>query len=64
MLNKNKSIKINYQLDTKENERIRILGKNFIKNNIYKCKIVYDDEEYDLEEYLEDITSDKKNIHT
>ena len=42
-------------------EKIKIFNKIFINNNIYKCKIVYDNKEYDLREYFEDINRKYNN---
>ena len=36
-------------------KKLRIFGNGFVNNNIYKCKIIYEDEEYDLTEYIDDI---------
>ena len=32
-----------------------------MQNNIYKCKIIYEEEEYELKEYLEDIDEEYDN---
>ena len=34
---------------------IRIFGSTFVANNKQKCKIVYNNEEYELKEYFNDI---------
>ena len=45
-------ITINYNI--KENDkRIKIFGKDFVKNNKSICQIIYEDEYYELSEYLE-----------
>ena len=49
----NEGIKIVYRFNN--NDKIRIFGKIFVNNNKDKCKIIYNDIEYDLKEYLEDI---------
>ena len=64
-INKNKSIKINYQPKENQTEKLRIFSKDFVENNIYKCKIKYNDTEYDLTEYFDEITSyDRKSLIT
>ena len=44
--------------EKKEKEKLRIFGNYFIKNNINKCKIIYNNEEYNLCEYINDIDED------
>ena len=34
---------------------LRIFGKNFVKRNKYKCKIIYKNKKYELKEYFEEI---------
>ena len=53
MRNENKEIEMKYKI-RKQDKQARIFGKNFIYNNIYKCKIVYNNTEYELTEYLRD----------
>ena len=36
-------------------EKLRVFGKQFIKNNINKCKIIYNNKEYNLCEYINEI---------
>ena len=36
-------------------EKLRIFGKEFIKNNINNCKIIYKNKEYDICKYINDI---------
>ena len=38
-----------------KDKKLRLFGDDFINNNINKCKIIYQDEEYNLTKYLEDI---------
>ena len=47
----------------KENnkEKIRIFGTEFVKNNIDICKIIYNNEEYELKEYFNDIDDEYNN---
>ena len=56
---KNLEIEIQYKpikTNTKnKKEKLRVFGKQFIKNNINKCKIIYNNFEYDLCEYIDDI---------
>ena len=37
----------------KNKNRIRIFGKNFVKNNKKKCKIIINNKEYDLIEFAD-----------
>ena len=67
MTDNNEEIEIIYKLEIDENKdkddedyeelnsRIRIFGSTFIANNKQKCKIVYNNEEYELKEYFNDI---------
>ena len=42
--------------------KVKMFGSNFVdNNNKQKCKIIYNNIEYELQEYLNDI--DKKNIN-
>ena len=38
-----------------KDKKLRLFGDDFINDNINKCKIIYQDEEYNLTKYLEDI---------
>ena len=65
MVEQNKEIEINYiPKDIKEDneeskvnnkKKIRIFGQDFVYNNIYKCKIIYKNKEYELNEYINNI---------
>ena len=46
---KKEDLEITYKIRENNKEKIRI----FVENNINKCKIVYDNKEYQLKEYLE-----------
>ena len=48
-------IDIIYQPVDNPEGKIRIFGQNFVKNNKDKCKIILNEEEYELKEYFEDI---------
>ena len=48
----NQSISIFYKLN-KDDRKIKIFGKDFVKNNKNKCKIIYQNKEYELREYLD-----------
>ena len=54
-------LEITYKLRKYYKDKIRIFGRVFIENNFDKCKIVYNDKEYELKEYFEDI--DSNNNH-
>ena len=49
-LEKHKEINIIYNTNNKN--KIKIFDENFVKNNKYNCKIVYENKEYDLMEYF------------
>ena len=54
----NMEIEINYKPinnNKDKKEKLRIFGNLFVKNNINKCKIIYKDNEYDLNEYIDNI---------
>ena len=42
-------------------DKVKIFDKNFINNNIHKCKVLYDNEEYDLNAYFQDIKPSYNN---
>ena len=44
-------INITYKINNEE--KIKIFGRKFIENNKDKCKIIYDNKEYELVEELE-----------
>ena len=54
MMNESVEIEMKYQIKNLTQENQMILNKHFINNNIYKCKIVYENEEYDLKENLDE----------
>ena len=53
-------ITIIYKINNNEN-LIRIFGKDFVHNNKNNCKIVYEDMEYDLQEFLSINNMQKKD---
>ena len=63
-INNNKEYEDSEEKEGNEKERLRIFGEYFIKNNINKCKIIYNDEEYDLCEYINDIDNYYNDIIT
>ena len=55
---KYKTIDVNKNLEELNEinkDKIRIFGDKFIKRNMYKYKIIYNNKEYKLKEYFEDI---------
>ena len=44
-----------YQPNENNNEKVKIFGREFIKKNKNKCKIIYKCKKKDLKEYLEDV---------
>jgi len=61
MNDKNLEIDLNYKPKEDNKNKVRIFGKNFVSNNMQKCKILYNGNEYDLKEYLEDIDNKYNN---
>ena len=53
----NMEIEINYKPNN-HNNKLRLFGDVFINNNIYKCKIIYKNKEYDLKQFIDDIDKD------
>ena len=41
--------------------KVKIFGSVFVDNNINKCKIIYNNKEYELREYLNNIDKDNKD---
>ena len=59
--NKNDEIEIIYK--PKDKGKVRIFGFTFVKNNKGKCKIIYNNKEYELTEYFNSIDNNiKKEI--
>ena len=48
-------IKEDYDYESEYEQKIRIFGYNFVINNKNKYKIIYNDKEYELVEYFNDI---------
>ena len=44
-------INIIYKIKDKS-KKIKLFGSEFVKNNKYKCQIIYEDKEYELNEFL------------
>ena len=68
MTDKNEEIEIIYKPikeqemeEENKKEKIRIFGKYFVNINYQKCKIIYEDREYELTEYINDIDEDFNN---
>ena len=61
MVNKNEEIELYYKPKEDNEEKVKIFDKEFINNNRDKCKIIYENYEYDLTEYFNDITYDYNN---
>ena len=51
-------IHIIYKPKKDNKDKTRIFGDNFVKNNKDKAKIIFNDNEYELTEYFEDIIHD------
>ena len=54
---------INEEIIYKPNKegKVRIFGEKFVKNNKDKCKIIYNNKEYELKEYFNDIDKEYNN---
>ena len=71
MVEQNKEIEINHKPkdikeDNEESEdnnekKVRIFSQDFVYNNIYKCKIIYNNEEYELDAYINNINENYNN---
>ena len=61
MVNKNEEIELYYKPKEDNEEKVKIFDREFINNNRDKCKIIYENYEYDLTEYFNDITYDYNN---
>ena len=57
----NLELGLNYKPMEDNIDKVKIFNKNFINNNIHKCKILYDNEEYDLTQYFQDIKTSYNN---
>ena len=49
------------EYETKGEERVKIFGNRFVENNKNKCKIIFENKELELQEYLEN-TSNKTKL--
>ena len=56
----NSEIDIIYKKSRNTRDKLKIFGEEFVKNNKDKCKIIYNNKEYELKEYLEDIPNDNR----
>ena len=54
-INRDENIYFKIIYKPKKNEKLKILGKNFIEYNKHNGSIIYNDKEYNLKEYLEEI---------
>ena len=54
-------ITIVYKIN-KEQDKIKIFGSNFVKNNINNCKILYQNKEYELKEYFENFSKNDSQL--
>ena len=55
MNDKNMEILIKYKPKEDNKEKVRIFGEYFVNNNKKNCKIIYNNKEYPLKEYLNNI---------
>ena len=58
MNNENIEISMNYLPNQSSQEKLRLFGDTFIDNNLFKCKIIYGEKEYELKKYIDEIDSD------
>ena len=61
MTDKNEEIEIIYKPDEDNEEKVRIFGEAFVNNNKKNCKIIYNNKEYPLKEYLNNIDKEYNN---
>ena len=66
MQEKNEEIEMTYiPIEDNKEEKLRIFGNSFVYNNIYKCKIIYNNSYYDLIEFFDiDFNYNKKDPFT
>ena len=57
----NNCIKIFYKPKESLVERIRIFGEKFVEKNRNKCKIIYNNKEYELTEFFENVNNNYKD---
>ena len=48
----NNIIEIIYKISKTDKNKIKIFGSRFVENNKDKCKIIYEEKEYELKEHL------------
>ena len=60
IFNSNKNIII-YKI-IEDEEKLKIFGNKFVKNNKNKCKIIYEKKEYDLTEYFDIDKNNNSNV--
>ena len=53
--------KIEIIYKSNKEEKLRIFGTTFVNNNKKNCKIIYNNKEYELKEYLNDIDKEYNN---
>ena len=61
MYDENQEIEMNYIPKENNDDKVQIFGQDFINNNIFKCKIIYNNKEYELTKYFSDINNRYKN---
>ena len=61
MTDKNEEIEIIYKPKEDNKEKVRIFGECFVNNNMQKCRVIYNNEEYELKEYFNDIDDEYNN---
>ena len=59
--NENQEIEMKYIPKENNDDKVQIFGQDFINNNIFKCKIIYNNKEYELTKYFNDINTRYKN---
>ena len=55
----NNEINIIYNINNIKDDSLKIFGSEFVKNNKNNCKIIYENKEYELQEYI-NIKNNKK----
>ena len=53
-----------FKLAYKTDEKTRIFGENFLKRNINKCKLIYNNKEHQIKEFFEEIDKNYKPKET
>ena len=57
----NNDIEMVYKVKDDNEQLLQLFSKPFVDNNIGKCKIIYNENEYELKQYFEEIDDNYKS---